>query len=51
MVVKSWSLTPRLLSILPDSRVVEARGTVGVVVKCVDIDRNTKGEGNVLEHF
>ena len=23
-------------------------GTVGVAVKCVDIDRNTKGEGRYL---
>jgi hypothetical protein len=28
----------------------EARGIAGGVVKCVDIGKNTEGEGNVLEH-
>jgi hypothetical protein len=27
----------------------EAHGIAGVVVKCVDIGKNTKGEGSVLE--
>ena len=28
----------------------EASGTTGVVVKCVNIGRNTKGEGSLLVH-
>jgi hypothetical protein len=31
-------------------RVVEERGTDGGAVKCVDIIRNTKGEGTFLDY-
>ena len=36
--------------ILLDLRLGEASGTIGVVVISADIDRNTKGEGSLLEH-
>jgi hypothetical protein len=39
------SLTFGLLEILLDLRALGADGTVGVGVKSVDIDRNTKSEG------
>ena len=35
---------------LPILRVREGRGIPGVVVKCVEIRRNTRGEGGVLAH-
>jgi hypothetical protein len=31
-----------------DSRAAEARGTPGVAVECVEIGKNTRGEGDVL---
>ena len=37
-------------SILFDLKTGEGRGIPGVVVKCVDIGRNTSGEGGVLAH-
>ena len=49
--VKSPGSTGRGRSILPDLRVVEEDGIPGVVVKCVDIGRNTSGESDLLDHF
>ena len=49
MKVKSRGSTPKLPSILLSSRIVEENGIHGVAVKCVDIMRNTGGEGGYLE--
>ena len=51
MGVKSLGLTQRLLSKLPCSSAREASGIAGVAVKCVDIWKNTDGEGNLLGLF
>ena len=51
MGVKSLGLTEELRSKLPDSREIEESGTDGGAVKCVDIIRNTGGEGASLGHF
>ena len=51
MGVKSPGLTRRGRSILPDLRVIEEDGIPGVVVKCVDIGRNTSGESDLLVYF
>ena len=50
MMVKSWSLTSGLLSILTNLRLGEASGILGVVVISADIEKNTKGKGSLLEH-
>ena len=47
-VVKSLGSTWELQSILMSSSSVEGDGIPGVAVKCVDIGRNTDGEGNCL---
>ncbi len=39
----------KLVAILIDLRIVRGIGTVGVVVKYVDINWNTEGEGRYLE--
>ena len=49
--VKSPSSTGELPWILVVSRKVGACGTIGGAVKCVDIDRNSGGEGGILDHF
>ena len=49
--LKARGLTSALGSRWVNSRVREARGTDGEAVKCVDIVRNTKGEGTLLAHF
>ena len=36
---------------LPDLRTVEVSGILGVAVKCVDIKRNTGGEGDLLDEY
>jgi hypothetical protein len=41
-------LTDEVSGKLLDLRASEGQGIPGVVVKCVDIRRNTKGEGTVL---
>ena len=46
---KSHGLTVELAKILGDWRIVRGTGTVGVAVKCVDINWNTDGEGKYLE--
>jgi hypothetical protein len=45
--VKSPGLTGRLRPILLGLRAAEGGGIPGVVVKCVDIGRNTSGEGGL----
>ena len=47
--VKSRGLTPELHPKLLVWRIGEADGIPGVAVKCVDIWRNTDGEGNPLD--
>ena len=46
--MKSHGLTVVPVLILPILSEVEVSGIPGVAVKCVDIRRNTKGEGNLL---
>ena len=48
--VKSRSLTPKLHWILSSLRVGGGTGILGVAVKCVDIERNTSGEGESLDN-
>ena len=49
--LKARGLTSALGARWIGLRVGEARGTDGEAVKCVDIIRNTKGEGTLLAHF
>ena len=49
MNVKSIGLTGRLRSKLELLSEVEADGIPSVAVKCVDIRRNTSGEGGLLD--
>ena len=46
--MKSLGSTEELLGILAILSMVEAVGTIGGAVKCVDIYRNAKGEGSRL---
>ena len=48
-VVKSMGLTRELLLKLFFLSEVEAGGIPSVAVKCVDIRRNTSGEGGLLD--
>ena len=48
MNVKSMGLTHKLRSKLQILSGVEAGGIPSVAVKCVDIRRNTSGEGGLL---
>ncbi len=50
-MVKSSGLTGELPWILPISRRIGASGTSGGAVKCVDIARNSGGEGEMLDPF
>ena len=50
-VVKSPGLTGRVQRKLECLRVGEVSGIPGVAVKCVDIGRNTGGEGGYLDRF
>ena len=50
MAVKFRGLTPKLPPKLVVLSVGEEGGIPGVVVKCVDIRRNTSGEGGLLAH-
>jgi hypothetical protein len=50
-VVKSSSSTGELPWILAASRVIGVSGTVRGAVKCVDMHRNSGGEGEGLDHF
>ena len=49
MEVKARGLTPELLSKLDGLSVGEVSGTPSVAVECVDIRRNTSGEGDLLD--
>ena len=49
MEVKSMGLTHKLLSKLLVLSEVEVGGIPGVAVKCVEIGRNTSGEGGLLD--
>ena len=51
MVVKSCSLTAELPPKLVELRLEEESGILGVAVKCVDIERNTGGEGGQLDEY
>ncbi len=46
--MKSMGLTRELLLNLSDLSEVEVGGIPGVAVKCVEIGRNTSGEGGLL---
>ena len=48
MEVKSTGLTRELLSKLLALSSAEVGGIPGVAVECVDIGRNTSGEGDLL---
>jgi hypothetical protein len=50
-VVKSSGLTRELPWILVISREIGVCGTIGGAVKCVDINRNSGGEGDILDLF
>ena len=47
--VKCRGLTPELHLKLSVLRMGEVSGIPGVAVKCVDIGRNTSGEGDLLD--
>ena len=47
--MKSRSSTPKRHWKLPNLRVGGGTGILGVAVKCVDIERNTSGEGESLD--
>ena len=49
--VKYQGLTMGLHLKLLFLRVGEVSGIPGVAVKCVDIGRNTSGEGGLLDHY
>ena len=49
--VKCAGLTCELHSKLPFLSEVEAGGIPGVAVKCVEIGRNTSGEGGLLGFY
>ncbi len=48
--MKSRGSTSELFLILLSLRVVEEDGIPGGAVKCVDIGRNTRGEGGLLSY-
>ncbi len=48
--MKSQGLTLELRRILSGLRVGGGTGILGVAVKCVDIERNTSGEGESLDN-
>ena len=50
-MVKFRSLTSEPPSILSSLRLGEASRILGVVVISADIEKNTKGEGSLLEQF
>ena len=49
-VVKARGSTPGRPCELPDWSMVEANGIPGVAVECVEIRKNTGGEGGWLGH-
>ena len=48
--VKFFGLTEGMRVKLRDLRMEERSGILGVAVKCVDLERNTNGEGSFLAH-
>ncbi len=50
-MLKSNDLIVELVLILSVLSGIEASGIPGVAVKCVDIRRNTKGEGSLLDSY
>ena len=50
-ILKSPDLIGELVSILSILSEVEVSGIPGVAVKCVDIRRNTGGEGDFLDQY
>ncbi len=49
--VKARGSTPEVHLKLGDSSMGEGSGIPGVAVKCVDIRRNTGGEGDFLDQY
>ena len=49
--MKSRGSTPELHPILPCLSIGGEPGILGVAVKCVDIERNTSGEGEALDNY
>ena len=49
--VKAHGSPVELHSKLPDLSIGEVSGILGVAVKCVDIKRNTGGEGDLLDEY
>ena len=49
--MKARSLTPEVHKILHKLSSGEEDGIPGVAVKCVDIGRNTSGEGGLLDGY
>ena len=49
--VKARGSTPELPLKLVGLSVGEVSGTPSVAVECVDIRKNTRGEGDLLEHY
>jgi hypothetical protein len=49
--VKGHGLTVEVQLILEDLSSGEEDGIPGVAVKCVDIGRNTRGEGGLLDGY
>ena len=49
-VVKDFGSTGEQQRKLVNLRVEERSGILGVAVKCVDLERNTDGEGSFLVH-
>ena len=48
LLVKGWGSTPCMPGILGGWRQAEASGIPGVAVECVEIRKNTGGEGGSL---
>ena len=48
--MKARSLTSEACLKLPNLRMEGVSGIAGVAVKCVNISKNTNGEGSLLEH-
>ena len=49
--MKTTGSTRNVLTKLSILRAEEVNGIPGVAVKCVDIGRNTSGEGDLLDHY
>ncbi len=50
-IVKSYSSTIELLFKLPVWSMGEVSGILSVAVKCVDIEKNTRGEDGLLDQY